>query len=344
MAIPIQNIYYLLSYAWDLLDEDEPTLVKTDQGPNLIDLLAYLLQKESLLLFKNGLARQYIRKTEIRQGIKGKLEIGLSLRDNLFRQGKAICTADTLSPDILPNRIIKATLHQLILVPDLQPDIKAGLKRIFSAFGEVRLVSIKTDDFRHSVNQPLFNKHYRRILPICELLLRNLIPEKGGEQYQFNNFLEDERQMSKLFEAFVRNFYTREQAHFSVKSERINWQLTGASTADLHYLPQMKTDISLSSPAKKIIIDTKYYKNALVTHYDKQKLISGHLYQLYAYLKNQDQPDLVKPVAGILLYPVVNQELDLNYPLEGGHQVSIKTINLAQPWQNIKEDLLNMIT
>ena len=102
----------------------------------------------------------------------------------------------------------------------------------------------------------------------------------------------------------------------------------------------MKTDISLTAATRKIIIDTKYYKKALTVHYDKQKLISGHLYQLFAYLKNQT--DKTNTVEGILLYPVVNQELDLVYKFPG-HKVSIKTINLAQSWQDIKAELLRII-
>lgn len=324
-----------------MLDEEDPAWLKANPGAGVLDLLAYLLHKNGLLLVKKGLAKQYVRQAEIIKGIKGKLNVGASVRADLLRQGKAACVYETLTPDILPNQVIKAVVRQLILTPGLHPDIQAALLVLAGAFREVKLIEIGSEVVIPGRLPNYFNQYYARVLPVCALILKNLLPEPGGKQYFFADFLRDERQMGKLFEAFVRNFYRREQTQFSVKSEKINWQLDNADEQALQYLPQMKTDISLTSGNRKIIIDTKYYLNALVRHYDKPMLISGHLYQLFAYLKNQPRVKEVK-TAGILLYPVVNQELDLLYELSG-HQISIKTINLNQPWQNIKADLLKVI-
>lgn len=48
----------------------------------------------------------------------------------------------------------------------------------------------------------------------------------------------------------------------------------------------MQTDISLESSERKIIMDTKYYQNTLTKNFGSQKLISGNLYQMFAYLSN----------------------------------------------------------
>ena len=45
---------------------------------------------------------------------------------------------------------------------------------------------------------------------------------------------------------------------------------------------------------------------------------------------------------GILLYPTVDVDLDLNYEIQG-HRVRVKTINLNQDWQNIRRDLLQVV-
>ena len=90
--------------------------------------------------------------------------------------------------------------------------------------------------------------------------------------------------MARLFEAFVRNFY-KVETDLSVSSDSITWQFESEFAEDLEMLPTMLTDITLQSKSQKIIIDTKYYKDAFQTRYDKQKINSGNLYQLFAYLK-----------------------------------------------------------
>lgn len=341
MSVPIQNIYYLLCYAWHILEEEDSQSVNAISSDNSFDLLLHLLQKQTAKLVKHGLTTDYIRQTNILKGIKGKLEFSASIRQDLFRQGQAVCTYEILSADILPNQLIKSVLYVLLNTPALKQEQHGSLRQLYQTFSEVNLIQIAPEHFRHIATARYFNKYYSPVLLICEVIWQQLLPEPGSEQFKFTDFRQDERQMARLFEAFVRNFYFREQSEFTVKSERINWQVADQESGDLQYLPQMVTDISLLSAQRKIIIDTKYYKQALVPHYDKQKLISGHLYQLFAYLKNQQNSQTVK-TEGILLYPVVNQELDLKYQLPG-HQISIKTINLNQPWQNIKADLLNMI-
>ncbi|RZK47712.1 MAG: restriction endonuclease, partial [Hymenobacter sp.] len=82
--------------------------------------------------------------------------------------------------------------------------------------------------------------------------------------------------MARLFEQAVRNFYRREQRHYRVFAETIAWQATAPRPADLELLPTMLTDTTLESPARKIVLDTKYYAAALRPRFDRQRLISPH--------------------------------------------------------------------
>ena len=148
--------------------------------------------------------------------------------------------------------------------------------------------------------------------------------------------------MARIFEQFVRNFYRHEQRQFRVYTETISWQATAPVAGDLALLPAMLTDTTLESPARKIILDTKYYPAALRPRYDQQKLISPHLYQLYAYLQNQ-RPTPGQALEGVLLYPAAAPAaLDARYTL-GGHPVRVLTLNLHQPWPAIAADLLALI-
>ena len=57
--IPIQNLYYLLCYAWGLPEQREWVKVDADSCPAVLDLLSRLLTKGADVLLKRGIAKEY---------------------------------------------------------------------------------------------------------------------------------------------------------------------------------------------------------------------------------------------------------------------------------------------
>jgi 5-methylcytosine-specific restriction enzyme subunit McrC len=55
MQIPIENIYYLLCYAWNKLDEKERVNVSIDDKTELLDLFAKILINATKMLLKRGI-------------------------------------------------------------------------------------------------------------------------------------------------------------------------------------------------------------------------------------------------------------------------------------------------
>jgi 5-methylcytosine-specific restriction enzyme subunit McrC len=112
--IPIANIYYLLCYAWDAIDEaDKLAEVSTTERPELLDLFAKVLVNGTRRLIRRGLDRGYLPREEHIPGVRGKLLVTQTTRHNLLRRGRAACLWDDLDHSTLPNRIIKTTLLQL---------------------------------------------------------------------------------------------------------------------------------------------------------------------------------------------------------------------------------------
>ena len=60
MKIPILNIYYLLCYAWNKLEESGLVDVKTEDSTTLLDLFARVLISGTTHILKRGLDRGYI--------------------------------------------------------------------------------------------------------------------------------------------------------------------------------------------------------------------------------------------------------------------------------------------
>ncbi len=150
--------------------------------------------------------------------------------------------------------------------------------------------------------------------------------------------------MGWVFEEFVRNFLKHEPNEFTVEGKKkIEWGITEESNGMQAILPAMETDISLRSADRYIIMETKFYKGALVKHtqHDEadEKIRSEHLYQLFAYLKNFKAAPSVE---GILLYPTVGNSVDSSARFQG-HKIRVVSVDLNRHWENIKTDLLGLL-
>ena len=332
--IPIKNIYYLLTYAWNKLEESELVDVAAEDESDLLNLLGRVLLNGTKTLLKRGIDRQYLTENEVYQGIKGKVNITDSLRKNLFSKGLSVCEFDELSADILPNQILKTTLRNLTQIPSLSPTLKQEIRTIIHRLHEVSEV-VLTDTIFHQVQINQNNSFYAFLLNISKLIYQNLLINEETGHFQFKDFLRDERQMAKLFEEFIRNFYKIEVPEAKVFREDLRWKMAGETH---QFLPKMQTDISIKVNNRKLIIDAKYYKETLQKYYDSEKIHSQHLYQLFAYLKNQED----ERAEGILIYPTVQKSLRLAYTHEG-HTIRIETLNLNQDWRGVKADLLGII-
>jgi 5-methylcytosine-specific restriction enzyme subunit McrC len=334
LPIPIKNIYYLLSYAWNKLEESELVDVSAEDESDLLNLLGKVLLNGTKTLLKRGIDRQYITENEVYQGIKGKVNITDSLRKNLFTKGLSVCEFDELSVDILPNQILKTTLQNLTQITGLSPTLKQEIRTIIYRLHEVSEI-VLTDTIFHQVQINRNNSFYVFLLNISELIYQNLLINEETGDFQFKDFLRDERQMARLFEEFIRNFYKIEVPEAKVFREDLRWKMAGETH---QFLPKMQTDISIKINDRKLIIDAKYYKETLQKYYDSEKIHSQNLYQIFAYLKNQEDTQ----AEGILIYPTVQKSLSLTYTHEG-HTIRIETLNLNQEWQGVKADLLGII-
>lgn len=343
MEIPIQNIYYLLCYAWDSLDEGRVVAVDSLQRAKLADLFAHVLISGTRHVLRRGLDRGYLAVEEATARIHGRIDFDTSLKQTLLPQARAYCHFDELSHDVLHNQILKTTLGQLADVEKLNPQLRQALLHLRKRFGDVSERRLDRLVF-HRVQLHSNNAFYRFLMNVCELVHRNLlVDERTGKQH-FRDFLRDRRAMARLFEAFVFNFFRHEQQVYEVSRDAIHWDLEAGDELGRQRLPQMRTDVSLRSSTRTLVIETKYYGRTLQRHFaGKATIRSAHLYQLMAYLRNLERRDGTDRYAdGLLLYPAVRESLQHDYTMPG-HRLQVSTIDLAQPWQQIETDLLTMI-
>jgi 5-methylcytosine-specific restriction enzyme subunit McrC len=344
VAIPIQNIYYLLSYAWDKLDEGRKVAVSTSDYHDSVELLARVLTNGCNILLKRGLDRSYRIRTEEYVGVKGKIDFGSSLKNNSFRRGKAICEFDEFEADVLHNQLLKATLLRLTRIQGLDQRTLSAVWNSYSHLRNISDIELQQRAFA-MVRIHRNNSIYEFLLKICRLIIDSSVLDEKSGRYVFREFIGDEKVMASLFEGFVRNFYRRELPDSYRGRENIRWAATAVTNSNTCLLPIMQTDVTLEVNNKKVIVDAKYYARALSSYYDTEKIHSTNLYQIYSYLRNLEE-DFSNPLnmtcEGILLYPTVSRELNESFVL-GSHRIHIATVNLNSDWRSIERRLISLV-
>jgi 5-methylcytosine-specific restriction enzyme subunit McrC len=158
----------------------------------------------------------------------------------------------------------------------------------------------------------------------------------------------EETWVRRLFEKAVGGFYdvVLSPRGWSVSCGRaLSWQIEWKTGRVDEILPTMRTDIVLDYPATetRIIIDTKFTSILTASWHRDESLRSGHLYQIYAYLRSQTGKGdrLADCAQGVLLHPSTGQMLDESVVIQG-HRIRFATVDLASSAAEIRAQLLGL--
>lgn len=333
--IPVQNVYYMLAYAFQVLNEDGYRNVATGQFNNVAELCAAILTKGVSLQLKRGLGRDYISETETLSGLRGKIDITESIKTQTMLRRQMVCTYDEFSVNTYMNRIIKTTMLKL-LHADIDKARKKEIRKLLVFFDEVQELDVHTINWSQQYSRN--NQTYRMLVSICYLVLKGLLQTTTDGSTKLMQFV-DEQRMCRLYEKFILEYYRKEHPEITANASQIPWQLDD-DFSDM--LPVMQTDIMLSQGAKVLIIDAKYYEHTTQTQYDKHTLHSNNLYQIFTYVKNKEYElrEEQHEVAGMLLYAKTEEEIqpDQKYKMSG-NRISVKTLDLNMDFSEIRKQL-----
>ena len=342
IEIPIKNIYYMLCYSYDILEEKENINLSKEDFENIYDLFAKILVNGLRNLIKRGFNKEYVDIKEESSVLRGKIDINETLKKQSHIIGKINCEYSEITSNILFNQIIKTSILKLIKYKDLNKDLRDELKKISYYFNDIDSTKLKKSDF-NKLRYHRNNRFYKLIIFICELLFEEQLASSEKGKILFKDFERDNGKMAKLYEKFILNFYKRENIEdVKVHSPIIKWEKDNEfNHIGEDSLPIMKTDIVLEKEGNQLIIDAKYYSNMLKSSNfsDLKKLIPGNLYQIYTYINNSD---FKGKKSGMLIYPTVETEVDYVYSIQG-KKIYIKTLNLNTDWISIKSRLMEMI-
>lgn len=337
-GIYIKNIYYMLTYAFQVLKQTNYESIASEEFDNVGDLFAAILSRGVAKQLKQGLHREYVTKNETLSVMRGKLDMPETIRNRIQRKQKLGCEFDELSEDNLFNQILKTTMHYLVRDYSVSNTYKSELNKELLFFDGVRLVEPSQIEWSR-LHYQRNNKNYEMLLNICYFVLDGMLQTTEEGDYRMAAF-SDER-MSALYEKFILEYYRYHHTYLSeAKAAQVKWDLVGENDQSMiRFLPQMQTDIFLRLKERILIIDAKYYGKTLQKHHDKYSLHSGNLYQIFTYVKNQDKNNTGN-VAGILLYANTDEDItpDCMFNM-GGNQIGAKTLDLNRPFEQIAKQL-----
>lgn len=326
-----------------MLREDSYKNVGTEQFEHSADLCAAILIRGLALQVKQGLHREYVSYTEPLSTIRGQIEMTESMVSSRLNK-KLICTFDEFSEDNIFNQIIKATA-ELLIVSDIDEERKVQLKKLLVFFANVKRIELRTVNWNFQFNR--FNRSYQMLTAICFLVYKGLLQTTSEGNTYMMDFV-DEQRMSHLYEKFLLEYYKYHWGkQFKVSSPEIAWQLDEGS--DIDQLPTMKSDVVLQRGNDYLIIDAKYYSKNLQENFGKKTVLNSNLYQMYAYVKNQEDQlrQIGDPhsVSGLLMYAMtVDDEQPHLTMVNTGNKICARAIDLNTEWSVIREQLDGVIS
>ena len=349
--IPVRNLWLLMLYASDLFRvhgrgevalEDDP-----DELPDLVgEILAHAVEQRQ----RRQLSLGYRSRNDVLHRVRGRIDVLATETRHLLARGRVACRFDELTIDTPRNRFVRAALGRIAQlvrrrnVAHRCRKLASGLKTMGVGGHPPTSAEVKVERFgRHDADD-------RFMVAAARLAFDLALPTEAAGASALPRPDRDEQWVRGLFERAVRGFYgvvlNGEGWRVEPGGTRLDWPIE-RSTPDIgRILPAMRTDIVLEHcpSGRRIVIDTKF--NAILTSgwYREETLRSGHLYQIYAYLRSQaGQGDSMADRAeGVLLHPSVGRSVDETAVIQG-HAIRFATVDLAAPSATIRRQLLEVV-
>ncbi len=335
-TILVRNVYYMLAYAFRTLHQCEYADVAAEDFDNVHDLLAAILARGLARQIKQGLYREYVPLSGELSVLRGRLDIMGTVRVRMARRPVVACEYDELTEDNVVNRVVKAACLTLARQGSVKLERREELLRQARHLSGVGDVDLRTVQWR-SIRLTRENQSYRLLLGVCELLAKGLLQTEEDGSVRLAEFVSDER-MHWLYEHFILEYYRQEHPELSASAPQVPWALDDGQGS---MLPVMQTDITLRQGRRTLIIDAKYYSHNTQASYSAHTIHSANLYQIFAYVKNeQERLGPRHDVSGMLLYARTDEAVqpEGSY-LMSGNRIEVQTLDLGQEFRGIAAQL-----
>lgn len=348
--IPLRNIWLLFLYAADLVRFNDARTVQTEKARDLPELVARLLVRVVQDRMRRNLSRGYQNRHAVLPRVRGRIDVLDTMAKRRLEQGRVSCRFDEHTMDTPRNRLVRAALTYLSYGVG-EHSVAHDCRSLSLALGRVGVSDNKPSRAEIAADQISRNETADLLMVgLARMVFDTLIPTEHEGVTHAVAPDSDVYLLRKLFEKAVGNalHIKLHPLGWQVRHGRkLNWPVSAGSAVISQHLPQMETDIELlhTGSMRKVVIDTKFTKIFGPTQYRDNVLRSGYLYQLYAYLRTQEDKVSASGIRseGMLFHPQIGEALDEYIDIQG-HRMRFKTIDLTSSAENFERQLLGIVS
>lgn len=351
--IPIQNLWLLMLYASDLRHHPGLVDVSVEKPPaDIPELVAHILTQLISQRLRRNLNHGYHEKNNILRRVRGRIDILKTTSNRLLDRAQIACTYEELTTDTPRNRLVRTALDKLAKILSDKPlaHLCRQHARTLRQLGVRGPAPTRTEISTLSFNRN--DAHDRPMVAAAQLAIQLAIPTQTTGAHRLFAPGGNIHWLRKLYEKAIAGFchFHLTPLGWSVQAGTYqNWPVQQQTAGLAAILPAMQTDIILDHRelSRRIVIDTKFTAITKPGHHRKQTLSSAYIYQMYAYLRSQEESLAPRRHStGLLLHPAVHAATDTDFDeaaLLQNHELRFATVNLAASPTAIYQRLLQII-
>lgn len=354
--IPVRNLWLLMLYASRLyasgffrqLDHREKCGVEEnpDDIPDLVaEVLAHAVERR---LMRN-LSFGYRPRNAVLGRVRGRIDLLNTERHQLLARGKVACRFEDLIVNTPRNRFVRAALEvisRIVSLPELAHRCRAlagSLKRCGVTGEKPSRAELSVDRFGHH------DADDQHMVAAAQIAFDLALPTEASGSKLLHLPDREIEWIRHLYEKAVAGFYkvVLSPAGWRTNAGKtLHWPIEKKTYGIDALLPSMITDVVLDHHGigQRIVIDTKF--NSIITQGRyREALRSGYIYQMYAYLRSQDDDGdpLSLHASGLLLHPSIGEKMVDETVVIQGHAIRFATVDLAATAAEIRNQLLRMV-
>jgi 5-methylcytosine-specific restriction enzyme subunit McrC len=276
------NLVRMLCIALDL-DIKSDQITNTGSSSTILEVMIQLFCKMLWKELHRGPVRQYEPHSDNLSVMRGRLNIGRQIRENLIRPDRLVCDFDEFTIDTPINQILKATLR-LLQNKSINSENKRKILQLLMCFDEVSDV-IPTELHWNKLKIDRLSSRYNPLLELSKLFLKGKYQSiYAGTGIGFSLLFD----MNELFEKYVGRMLKihPENKHLTITLQKPERYLA-IRQHDKTQVCKLKPDVYAINNSDKNdskspwIVDTKWKK--LNEEKSKDGVGSGDVYQMLAY-------------------------------------------------------------
>ena len=350
VRIPVRNVWLLLLYASEFYQSGPEAFDGIEEYPEkLPELLAEVLVASTEDRLRRPLTPSFAKTSRDLSRVRGGIDTLRTESHQLLSRGLVACRFEELTVDTPRNRLIRTALDSIARLCSDEELIRRcqGQSQRLERLGVGR-VDLRAGQRDAGVRLTRNDAQDRSVLLAARLALELALPFGRTNPGHGRGQL-DERQFRHLFERAVGGFYTvhgRPRGWTVQRGRKVGWNALSPTPGMAAVLPHMVTDVWIDSPrsGRRLIVDTKFTPALREGRFARETLDSGHLYELYTYVREQEDPADAASLGagGLLLYPSAGASLAESFET-AGHRLGAATVDLSVESVLVRDQLLAVV-